>query len=208
MSWAAVAVGGATVASGYMSYKASQDAAEAQSDAADQQVYEQRRQFDLIRKDQKPYRQAGDFALGEMQNMLSGDYNLKETPGYEFRFQEGMDAMTNNLAATGNRISGRAMKEAQRFGQGMASQEFGNRYNRLAGLAGTGQTSVQATGQAGMQAAGNISNALGQAGAAEAQGIRGAYGGMNQAIQGGIGNYLSYRQNQQLLNRLNSGGGQ
>lgn len=208
MPWAtAAAIGGGSLISGYLGYKANKEAAQAQKKASKRAIREQRRQFNLLRQDQAPYREAGEFALGEMRNMLQGDYDLEETPGYQFRLEEGQQALTNNLAATGNRISGRAMKEAMRFGQGMASQEFGQQYNRLAGLAGTGQTAAQATGQAGMQTAAGISNALGRMGTAQARSARGSAASINRAIQGGIGNYLSYQQNQQMLNRLDGGPG-
>lgn len=125
-------------------------------------------------------------------------FDVTQIPGYQFRFDQGINALNNSLAAGGDRFSGRAMKAAQRFGQGIASQEYGQHFNRLAGLAGTGQTAVGQSGTAGMQAAGNIGNAMMAGGRAQAQGL----GSINQAVQGGIGNYLAYQQNQQLLNQL------
>lgn len=142
---------------------------------------------------------------GELQGLEPGQgqgsqYDISQTPGYQFRFDQGMEALNNSLASTGNRLSGRAVKGATRYGQGLASTEYQNRFNRLASLSGRGQASVQNTGAAGMQMAGNVGNALMAGGRAQAMGIA----GKNQAIQGGIGNILSYRQNQQLLNQLGS----
>ncbi len=104
-------------------------------------------------------------------------------------------------------IYGRALGE-----YGLGYQRAGDIYgrgqdylNRLAALSGVGQTTTMQTGQMGMGMASNIgnllsANAANQAGAAQLQ-----YGGFNQAIQGGLGNYLAYQQNQQnqqFLDRL------
>lgn len=133
-----------------------------------------------------------------------GGFDISQTPGYQFRYDEGLNALNNSLAASGNRFSGRAMKAAQEYGQGMASQEYQNQFNRLASLSGQGQSAVGTSGQAGMQTASGVGQAQQAIGQAQAQGAA----NMNRAVQGGIGNYLSYRQNEQLLGRLGSGGQQ
>lgn len=128
-----------------------------------------------------------------------GGYDFTTSPGYEFRMQEGMDALENQLAATGNRLSGRAIKAAQRFGQGIASEEFGQQFNRLSALSGRGQTATGRAGQAAMSTGQGVANALGQRGAAQA----GAWQGFNQAAQGTIGNIIASNQYDELMNRLN-----
>ena len=143
--------------------------------------------------------------LGEMPEGGDYSYDFQKTPGFQFRKEQGKNALDRSMAATGNRLSGRAIKAAQRYGQGLASEEFANRFNRLAGLSGTGQTAVNTGGQAGIQTGRGVANSMMAGGRARA----GGYAGMNQAVQGGIGNYLSYQQNQNLLNNLgnNQGGG-
>jgi len=91
-------------------------------------------------------------------------------------------------------MSGGMGRELTRYGQGFASGEFNQYANRLASLAGIGQTSTQATGQLGQQAAGqygNTSNALGQTimsgGTAQASGIAGAGNAWATGIQGAAG---------------------
>lgn len=135
-----------------------------------------------------------------------GGFDVSQLPGYQFRFDQGINALNNSLAASGNRFSGRAMKAAQRYGQGVASQAFGNAFNRRAALAGVGQTAVGQSGTAGMAAAGNIGNALFRGGVGAANARASGMASINNAIQGGIGNYLSYRQSQQLLNALGDQG--
>ena len=51
-------------------------------------------------------------------------------PGYQFRKDEGNKAIDRGQAARGGFYSGGAIKEAQRFAQGLATEEFGNTYGR------------------------------------------------------------------------------
>ena len=121
---------------------------------------------------------------------------FKESPGYQFRLDEGQTALERMAAARGLRLSGGTLKEAARFGDGMASQEYGNYYNRLAGLAGVGQAAVgqqQAAGTNYASAFGQNTMAAGRAKASGYQGQANAFGGtMNNlfsiygAAQGGM----------------------
>ena len=82
-------------------------------------------------------------------------------PGYQFGLEQGRNALEGSAAARGGLYSGNALRELTRYGgdyattrfgqaNDRAQQAFGNRWNRLAGLAGIGQTSVQQTGNLGM----------------------------------------------------------
>ena len=51
---------------------------------------------------------------------------LQMDPGYAFREQQGMRAVNQSAAAAAGLQSGAALKAAQRFGQDLASQEYGN----------------------------------------------------------------------------------
>ena len=103
-----------------------------------------------------------------------------QTPGYQFTLNQGLQALDRGAAARGNLLTGGTMQAEQQYGQGLASQTYqqtfnnalsqyqqaynqfqqgqANTYNRLAGLAGTGQTSAQTLGSQGQAAAGNVSN--------------------------------------------------
>ena len=100
-------------------------------------------------------------------------------PGYNFRFTEGQKALERNAAARGGFISGRALKEATRFGQEMGSQEYSNAYNRyltnranqlnpLQSLMGAGQTSTNFLGAAGAANANAVGNYMTGGAAAQA----------------------------------------
>lgn len=88
-------------------------------------------------------------------------------PGYQFRLDEGNQALERKLAASGKTFSPEAAKALMGYGQGMASQEYGqaydrynidqgNLYNRLAGISGTGQQAGSAMTRAGTGYASNV----------------------------------------------------
>lgn len=55
---------------------------------------------------------------------------FQESPGFQFRQQQGEEAINRSAAARGGRLSGRTLKELGGFNQGLASQEFNNFANR------------------------------------------------------------------------------
>lgn len=82
------------------------------------------------------------------------------SPDYQFRMNEAMRALTARNAALGIQDSGAAQKAALQQSGNLASGEFNNYANRLASIAGVGQTAAQNTAQLGSAMAGNIGNAL------------------------------------------------
>jgi len=65
------------------------------------------------------------------QNYQQPQFNFQADPGYQFRMNEGMRGVNNNMSAQGMSLSGATMKALQKYGQGMASQEYGNAYDRF-----------------------------------------------------------------------------
>ena len=59
-----------------------------------------------------------------------GASDFETDPGYAFRLSEGMKALDRTAAARGGLLSGATLKGAQRYNQGLASQEYENAYNR------------------------------------------------------------------------------
>ena len=196
MPWMALAIGGSAL----LGASASKSAANTQAAATDRAGELQERMFNKQVELQEPWRQAGVNALNRMQ---SGDVMGMMDPSYQFRLGEGMKALERTASARGGLISGGALKAAQRYGQDVASTEFGNAYNRLAGLAGVGQTATGAMGSAANQFGANAGNLMTGAAAARASGY---VGGAN-ALTSGLGQYMNYTQGQNLLNRLAPTGG-
>lgn len=86
--------------------------------------------------------------------------DYQEDPGYKFRLEQGQQGLDRSLAARGKTFSGEAAKAAVDYNSGMASQEYGNAYNRyntdqnnlynmLAGVSGFGQNAANSQVQQG-----------------------------------------------------------
>lgn len=167
---------GATLAGDYLAGDAAKDAGKTQAAAAAAAIAEQRRQYDLNRADLAPYREAGTTAIGQLGAGTAdgADFNRDFTmadftkdPGYQFRMDEGTHALEGSAAARGGLLSGRAGKELERYGQDYASGEYSNaynrfnadrttRFNRLATVAGVGQTATNT----GISAGSNSTNSI------------------------------------------------
>lgn len=112
------------------------------------------------------------------------------SPSYQWRLDQGLKAIERRASANGSRYSGATLKAMDRYAGGEASQEFDTYANRLASLAGVGQTATGAVAQAGQQYAGGVSNAYQQAGAARASAYQNTGNAINQGVQNLASAYL------------------
>jgi hypothetical protein len=190
MSWVAVGVAGASLVSGALGSRSTRSAARTQEQATQASIAEQRRQFDLSRQDAQPWMQAGQNALGQLQDPAR---NFMASPGYEFMRGEGMRGIERSAAARGGAASGNALRALSQFNSGLAQQDFGNWWNRTAGLAGVGQAAQQQTAALGANMAGNVGNALMAGGEARASGIMGQANSLTGALNSGLNNYMLAR---------------
>ena len=213
----AAIIGSAALGAG-ASIIGSNKAASAASDASNSSNELQRYMYDQNRADQQPFYNAGVGAVNQLAQMVGpgGQYSrpftmadYQQDPGYQFRLTEGMKALERTAAARGGLLSGATLKAAQRYGQDAASSEYQNAYNRfyndrnqmlnpLQSLAGVGQTSANQLGQVGQ----NYAGAVGNNNMMGAQARGSAYVGGANAINGGIGQYLNYQNQQDWMNRL------
>jgi len=129
-------------------------------------------------------KQQADAVANPDYGSLSKSFTLSDyqaDPGYAFRLSEGQKALDRAAAAKGGFNSGAAAKGLIDYNQNMASQEYGNAYNRyntnqtnlynrLAGLSGTGQTSANTLATAGQNYANAVGGNLNAAGNAAAAG--------------------------------------
>lgn len=81
---------------------------------------------------------------------------FQESPDYQFNLAEGQKALNNSLIAKGRGLSGAAVKAGIRYASGAASTQFNDFYNRLAGIAGVGQSANQQSAALGANAANQI----------------------------------------------------
>lgn len=194
---AAVIAGGAAIAGGAMASSASNKAAKTQAASADKASQIQQANFEQTREDLTPYKQAGDTSLKQLMGQMGSNGYFNQTydgqdvysdPSYQFRLQQGQDAIQSSAAAQGGLLSGATLKALQNYGQESASQEYGNaynrfnadqtnRYNRLSTLVGVGGNAAAQVGNAGAQTSQAIANntmsgansiAAGQVGSANA----------------------------------------
>lgn len=113
-----------------------------------------------------PYAGAGKTAADYLNTGVAagGDFNrtfsaadFANDPGYQFRQQQGQLALQRSAAANGAALGGGAAKSLAAFSQGLASQEYGNafdryqkdtqgRYDRLFGVSKSGQEAAGTQG--------------------------------------------------------------
>lgn len=110
-----------------------------------------------------------------------------ETPGYDFRLNEGARTVEAGVAANQGLNSGAALKALERYGQDYATSEYDNYLNRLLGVSDRGQSAATGTVAASQNYTDVGTNALANYGNAQAAGAI----GVGNAIQGGINNGLS-----------------
>jgi hypothetical protein len=159
------------------------------------------------------------------------------TPGYQFALQQGQQAIQRSAAAQGNLLSGGTLKALDQYSQGLSDTNYqqiynnqfnqylqgynqfqnnqANLYNRLAGLAGTGQVSATNLGNTGVATGAQVGNTLLTTGAQQAQALQnaaaaeasgyigsanaygGALGGLGSSISGSLSLYSLLNQLQQ-----------
>ncbi|RYG90109.1 MAG: hypothetical protein EON59_00585 [Alphaproteobacteria bacterium] len=83
--------------------------------------------------------------------------NFRNSTGYQFRTNQGMNALNSGYAARGLLNSGAAQKAALNYGQNIASAEFGNYMGYLGNQQGVGLSAGSALAGVGQNYANNIS---------------------------------------------------
>ena len=183
---------GAILGSSFGASQAAGKAAEAQAEAAQAAIWAQRHQFNVTRRDLRPFREAGVLALGQQQSLLGmgtpeeqqqAFAAFTDSPGQQFLRNQQERALLRNSSAIGGLGGGNVRTALQEQAFGRAQTDFGNQFNRLASLSGTGQTAATSLGQFGSQSAGNIANLQAAGGEARASGILGQQQARAGAVQ-------------------------
>ena len=165
---AAIGVVGSVVAANKQS-SAAKNAAQTQANASNQanqlqkQIYEQNVGYET------PYMNTGTAAENQLATLMglngkSADYSsFLNSPDYQFALQQGMSNLDKSAAARGNLYSGGYGQQLVDYNQGLATQQYNNYYNKIAGLANQGQTAAAALSGVGEnyanQAGQNLANA-------------------------------------------------
>ena len=197
---------------------AGRDASAAQLQATRESNAMQQGMYDKNVARQQPWVQQGQTSLGQLGGLMAPGGQLTQTfkpsdlttdPSYQWRLNQGSQALNSSAAARGMLGSGQNMKDMTNYAQGAASQEYqasfdryntnqNNLYNRLSALSGLGQNAAAGVGNQGAQVAGSMAqntmsgvnssnNYLTGAAAANAAGQMGQANALASGI-GGAGN--------------------
>lgn len=169
-------------------------------------------------------------AASQYSGMFNHQFNEQDLknnldPGYAFRQKMAMKAIENSAAARGLTGSGQNLVDIANYNQDAASQEYSNAFNRykqnqgdmwnrLASLAGTGQSSTQQVGNAGTSlgqtvgntttqtanAASNFATSGAASRAAGSVGSANAWGGALGNVGNAIGTYNGMQMMQNMQN--------
>lgn len=177
----AVIAAGSAVASVVSQRRAAKSAAKTQRRGTTASLEEQRRQFDLTREDFAGFRERGELA-GEEQAAFLGLRGaeaeeaalgrFRESPGQIFLRERQERALLRNQAAIGGLGGGNVRTALQEQAFGIASQQLGERKDRLAGVARLGAGVAQTGGVIGANISGGIAGTLQSSGNIQAQLIR------------------------------------
>lgn len=72
-----------------------------------------------------------------LNTLMDNPDSIANTGAYKFAFQQGNEAVNRNLAARGLLKSGNRLAELTKFGQGLASQQYGAEFDRMSNLVNT-----------------------------------------------------------------------
>lgn len=151
---------------------------------------------------------SGDPMYGSlMRNFGMNDY--QEDPGYQFRLREGEKGINRNALAAGRYNSGATLKALGGYNSDLASQEYGNafdrwrqqnadRFSRTTGVSGIGQRAVESGNNNRERVTGQIAgNVIGGGNAGAAGQI-----GIGNAWKEGIGTAVDAWQGERAINAL------
>jgi hypothetical protein len=173
---AAIGVGASLLGAGAQK-KAAKKAANAQTQAAELAIGEQRRQFDATQATLAPYVDAGRSGLSAQQNLvgLNGTANQQESinallasPQYSSLVTGGEEAILQNASATGGLRGGNVQNSLSRYRGDVIAQLIESQFQKLGGIANTGLGAASTLGNFGAQNASNIGNLQTQQGQARA----------------------------------------
>src|SRR5271167_1218457 len=227
-AWAAGIGAVGSIASGVIGAQGAQAAAQEQYQSTQQALKFAQQQYAQAQGYETPFINYGEGAANQLERLtgtgpggnpqtaaLTAAFNpsdLAATPGYQFTLQQGELANTNSFAAQGLGSSGAALKGADTFATGLASNTYNQQlqnylaqnqqtYNMLSGEVGTGAQAAGALSGQALQAGSQFGQAAIAGGTALAGGTVGAanaYGGIASGLAGAAQNALLPGEIQQL----------
>jgi len=185
--------------------KAYSKAASTQSDAAKYAADLAYKQFQENKQTLSPWVNAGGKTLNSLSSAMSPGGSLYDTsftaedfeefkdPSYDWRVQQGQNALAAQAAAAGNYGSGNMGTALIDYGQNAASQEYQNAYNRYNNAQSTLYDRLYNLSSMGSNAASGVanlgSNTASQMGEYATQGANALASGMTNAANAQAGAY-------------------
>lgn len=202
----------ASLTSGYLQSKASEQAAQTQADSSTYAANLTQQRWEEMLANEQPYMTAGSQATSKLSDYLglsgntdaAGYGSLMKTftaddmkqysPAYQFQLQQGQQGVLNKNASGQGALSGATSKDLIDYNQAAANTAYGNAfnqyqtqqtniYNRLANIANLGQNAAANSGQQSTQLTGQQASAVQNAGTAQAAGTMGAANAWSNAAQ-------------------------
>ena len=212
MSGVATAIVGGAVIGGAVSYLGSQNAANAETSAANTASNTETGINNTNNALEAPFRQSGIQNLNTLNSMMPQlDQQFtpsmyQQSPAYQAQLQAGLQAVTASSAARGTLGGGDTGKALMNYGTQAANADYQqafnnyttqntNTYNRLAGLAGLGQTATQTSVGANTATGNQISQNIQSGANATAAGDVAGANSISSAIGAGTNAWM---QNQYL----------
>lgn len=191
------------------SYFGAKSAAKTQADAANRATDVQREMYEETRDTYAPFVDTGKSALSTLANLYGLDggdaYNdeavaaFEASPDYQFALGEGLKALERSQAGKGLLKSGGTLKRITEYGQGLATQTFGNYTDRLMQLVNAGLSGAGGSSSAALSTGKGIADTTLAAGEAEASGTVAGTNALTSGLQGLSDNLL--------LSKFMGGGG-
>lgn len=157
----------------------------------------------------KPFYDTGVTANANLDKMVNGGYDIKESPAAQYSLREGTKSLNRQLAARGLLGSGNAAQRLSELSSGVAANDYNQQYSRLLDQVKIGTGASASAGAASQTLSGAVGqnstavqNAQNQSGQARAALYAGQSGATMNAINTGINAYRSG-----LFNGNGSGGG-
>lgn len=196
-------IGGASLGAAAIGSSAAKSAASKQADAASNSLALSRQMFDQTQQNFSPYLNVGKgatYSLGSLYGIgQDGSTGNKQdfsqftnSPDYAFAQQQGQLGLDRYENAKGLALSGGALKDVAQFNQGLATQQYGNYFNRLLSLSQIGQNAASGAAGSAANFSGQMSNSIQGQGQAQASGIVGSANAITGGINSGISNSLLY----------------
>ena len=213
--------------SGMIAQQGAQAGGNMAANAANRAAQMQQEEATRARAAASPWTASGTAAVSKITNLLGlgsietngGNYNtygwnptgakekqdaafadFQTTPGYQFRMDEGSKALDRSAASRGMLRSGAQQKALTAFGQGIASEEYGNYMGNLLSMSGLGNQAASSANNTSGQLTQSAGNLIAQGGAARGSAYAAGANALASGISRGVQNATS------LLSYGGSGG--